>query len=201
MSHEIRTPLNAVMGFANLLSETKLDDSQRDYVATITSEGIRLSSLVNDILDLSKIDEGRLVLESLPFAPAETTHEVLRLLVTRAIEKKIELLFEAQLAGPLLVDGDPLRFRQVLINLVNNAIKFTSQGSVTLFLNWTPLDANEAHGNLGIRVRDTGIGIAADKLKDLFRKFFSGATALNRNWPPAAPRPANSPRPTTTTPF
>ena len=122
MSHKIRTTLNAVMGFANLLAESKLDDAQKGYAATITSEGARLGSLVNDLLDLSKIEEGRLVLERLPFAPAETAHEVFRLLSGRAMEKKLELRFEAQLAGPLLVAGDPLRFHQILVNLVDNAI-------------------------------------------------------------------------------
>ncbi len=137
-SHEIRTPLNAVMGFANLLSESKLDEAQRGYLETITGEGARLNSLIDDILDLSKIEEGRLVLERLPFAPVESAADVLRLLSARALEKQIDLRFEAQLVGPLLVTGDPLRFRQVLVNLVDNAIKFTPRGSVTLFLNWTP---------------------------------------------------------------
>jgi signal transduction histidine kinase/CheY-like chemotaxis protein len=182
MSHEIRTPLNAVMGFANLLAETNLDDSQRGYVATINSEGIRLSSLVNDILDLSKIEEGRLVLERMPFAPAETAHEVLRLLSPRVLDKKIELRFEAQLAGPLLVAGDPLRFRQVLLNLVDNAIKFTPHGSVTLYLNWSPPDTAESQGRLGIRVRDTGIGIAPERTKDLFQMFMQADTSMTRRY-------------------
>ena len=138
MSHEIRTPLNAVMGFANLLAETKLDESQRGYLGTITGEGTRLSSLMNDILDLSKIEEGRLILEQLPFAPVETTLEVLRLFNPRATEKNIELRFEAQIVNPLLVAGDPLRFHQIVVNLVDNAIKFTPSGQVTVFLQWTP---------------------------------------------------------------
>ena len=183
MSHEIRTPLNAVMGFANLLSETRLDEAQRGYLGTITTEGSRLGSLINDILDLSKIEEGRLVLERLPFAPAETAHEVLRLLSARALEKKIDLRFEAQIAGPLLVAGDPLRFRQILVNLIDNAIKFTPQGSVTLFLTWTPPDdAVSASGKLAVRVRDTGIGIAPEKLKDLFAKFMQVDTSTTRRF-------------------
>ena len=104
MSHEIRTPLNAVMGFANLLSDSHLDEAQRGYVSTILSEGARLGSLINDILDISKVEKGRLMLERLPFAPAETGHDVMRLLGPRAAEKKIELRFEALLAGPLMVD-------------------------------------------------------------------------------------------------
>lgn len=182
MSHEIRTPLNAVMGFANLLAESKLDDAQKGYVATITSEGARLGSLVNDLLDLSKIEEGRLVLERLPFAPSETAHEVLRLLSGRAMEKKLELRFEAQLAGPLLVAGDPLRFHQILVNLVDNAIKFTPRGSITVFLQWLPAENDPSHGLLAVRVRDTGIGIAEDKLDQIFQKFMQADTSMTRRY-------------------
>ena len=182
MSHEIRTPLNAVMGFANLLGESRLDDAQRGYVATITSEGARLGSLVNDLLDLSKIEEGRLVLERLPFAPAEVAHEVLRLLQGRAQEKKIELRFEAQLAGPLLVAGDPLRFRQILVNLIDNAIKFTPQGIVILFLHWEPGTGGMGAGELSVRVRDTGIGIPPEKIGQLFQKFMQADTSMTRRY-------------------
>ena len=182
MSHEIRTPLNAVMGFASLLSETRLDDAQRGYVATITSEGSRLTSLVSDILDLSKIEEGRLVLERLPFAPVETANEVLRLLSARALEKRLDLRFEAQITGPLLVAGDPLRFRQVLVNLVDNAIKFTAHGSVTLVMGWTASTAGSAHGRLHVRVQDTGIGIAEDKIGELFQMFMQVDTSTTRRF-------------------
>ena len=183
MSHEIRTPLNAVMGFTNLLAETRLDEVQRGYLATINSEGSRLGLLINDILDLSKIEEGRLVLERLPFSPAETAHDVLRLLGARAIEKKLDMRLEAQLAGPLLVAGDPLRFRQVLINLVDNAVKFTPRGSVTVFLSWTPPEAeSSAVGRLHMSVRDTGIGIAEEKLKDLFQMFMQADTSTTRRF-------------------
>ena len=182
MSHEIRTPLNAVMGFANLLAETRLDEAQRGYLGTITSEGGRLGSLINDVLDLSKIEEGRLALERLPFSPVETAHEVMRLLGPRALDKKIELRFEAQLAGPLLIAGDPLRFRQILVNLLDNALKFTPQGSVTLFLNWRTPGPGEAHGHLRVRVRDTGIGIAAEKQRHLFQMFMQADASTTRRY-------------------
>lgn len=182
MSHEIRTPLNAVMGFAKLLAETRLDDAQRGYVATITSEGARLTSLMTDLLDFTKIEEGRLVLERLPFAPVETAGEVLRLLSARAHEKQLDLRFEPQLAAPLLVAGDPMRFRQVLINLVDNAVKFTAQGSVTLFVDWTPPANGATHGTLNVSVTDTGIGIAPEKLKDLFQMFMQADASTTRRF-------------------
>ncbi|MSU50923.1 MAG: response regulator [Opitutus sp.] len=152
-------------------------------LGTITTEGSRLGSLINDILDLSKIEEGRLVLERLPFAPVETAHEVLRLLSTRAMEKMVDLRFEAQIAEPLLVAGDPLRFRQVLVNLIDNAIKFTPQGSVTLFLTWNPSSASDpAPGRLAVRVRDTGIGIPEEKLRDLFKMFMQADSSTTRRY-------------------
>ncbi len=182
MSHEIRTPLNAVMGFAKLLSETRLEESQRGYISTITSEGERLGSLINDILDLTKIEGGQLSLERLPFAPAETAHEVLRLLSARALEKKVDLRFEAQLAGPLLLAGDPLRFRQIILNLVDNAIKFTPGGAVTVFLSWTAPEGTDPRGRLFVRVRDTGIGIPAEKQKSLFQMFMQADSSTTRNY-------------------
>lgn len=182
MSHEIRTPLNAVMGFANLLAETKLDEAQRAYLGTITSEGTRLSSLINDILDFTKIEEGRLVLERLPFPPVETVHEILQLLSPRAQEKQIDLRFEAQVTGPLLVAGDPLRFRQVLVNLIDNGIKFTPRGSVTVFLNWQPPAPGEPQGRLGLRVRDTGIGIPETKISGLFKMFVQVDSSTTRRY-------------------
>ncbi len=182
VSHEIRTPLNAVMGFANLLSGTRLDDAQRGYVATITSEGARLTSLVSDILDLTKMEGGRLLLERLPFAPAETAHDVLKLMSARAQEKNIELRFEAQLAGPLLIAGDPFRFRQILVNLVDNAIKFTPRGSVTVYLQWIAPPSPGQTGELLVRVRDTGIGIPPDRLSGLFQMFVQVDSSTTRRF-------------------
>lgn len=182
MSHEIRTPLNAVMGFANLLGETHLDDSQRAYVTTIASEGARLKSLVNDLLDLTKLEKGRLALERLPIAPAETAHEVLRLFSARAAEKNLELRLEAQLAGPLVVSGDPIRLRQILVNLVDNAIKFTSSGTVSIAMSWEPPGTVHVTGLLRIRISDTGIGIAPGTLSGLFNMFTQGDSSTSRRF-------------------
>lgn len=182
ISHEMRTPLNAVTGFATLLRDTRLDDAQRDYVRTISGEAARLTSLINDVLDLTKIEEGRLTLERMPFAPVETAQEVLRLLQGRASDQRLDLRFEAQIAGPLLIASDALRFRQVLLNLLDNAIKFTASGSVTLFLTWQPPTGDSGIGQLGVRVKDTGIGIPAEKIKNLFQMFMQADTSTTRRY-------------------
>lgn len=182
MSHEIRTPLNAVMGFANLLQETSLTESQRGYVATIANEGARLRSLVNDLLDLTKLEKGGITLERLPIAPAEAAHDVLRLFSARAAEKQLELRLEAQLAGPLLVSGDPVRFRQILVNLIDNAVKFTSSGSVSVYLNWEAAPAVQTPGRLRIRVTDTGPGIHPANLPNLFQMFEQGDSSTSRRF-------------------
>lgn len=182
VSHEIRTPLNAVMGFAKLLLETRLDESQRGYVSTITSEGDRLSALISDMLDLTKIEGGQLVLEHAPFVPVDIAREVLRLFSARAAEKKIDLRFEAQVADPLLVNGDPLRFRQILVNLVDNAVKFTPGGSVTLFLSWTSPGNGDSRGRLTARVRDSGVGIPIEKQHKLFQLFTQVDSSTKRTY-------------------
>lgn len=181
-SHEIRTPLNAVMGFANLLAGTRLDDNQRSYVGTIATEGRRLTSLINDLLDLGKIEEGRLQLEKLPFSPVETATEVIRLLGARAQEQNLELRLSAQIAGPLLVAGDALRFRQIVVNLVDNALKFTPAGAVTVSLGWEFADGGASRGRLAVAVRDTGIGIAPEKLPNLFQMFMQADSSTSRRY-------------------
>jgi signal transduction histidine kinase/ActR/RegA family two-component response regulator len=181
-SHEIRTPLNAVMGFANLLAGTRLDENQRSYVGTIATEGRRLTSLINDLLDLGKIEEGRLQLEKLPFSPVETATDVLRLLGSRAQEQKLDLRLSAEIAGPLLVAGDALRFRQILVNLVDNALKFTPAGSVTVGLSWEFADGGASRGRLAVAVRDTGIGIAPEKLPNLFQMFMQADSSTTRRY-------------------
>ncbi|MDP3072503.1 MAG: ATP-binding protein [Opitutaceae bacterium] len=182
MGHEIRTPLNAVMGFANLLRESRLDDTQRSYVTTILGEGARLGSLMNDILDLTKIERGRLTLEHVPFGPAETAQDVVRLFAPRAAQRQLELRFVPELSDPLIVEGDPMRFRQILVNLVDNALKFTPHGSVTVGMAWTPPVAGATQGCLTVRVTDTGIGIPRNKIGGLFQMFTQGDTSTARRY-------------------
>ncbi|MBL9190116.1 MAG: hypothetical protein JNK23_21730 [Opitutaceae bacterium] len=182
MGHEIRTPLNAVMGFANLLRESRLDDTQRSYVTTILGEGARLGSLMNDILDLTKIERGRLTLEHVPFGPAETAQDVVRLFAPRAAQRQIELRFVPEFSAPLIVEGDPMRFRQILVNLVDNALKFTPHGSVTVGMAWAPPGAGATQGRLTVRVTDTGIGIPRDKIGGLFQMFNQGDTSTARRY-------------------
>ncbi|MBL9188917.1 MAG: hypothetical protein JNK23_15650 [Opitutaceae bacterium] len=182
MSHEIRTPLNAVMGFANLLRESPLDDIQRSHVATIIAEGARLGALMNDILDLSKIEKGSLTLECVPFAPAEIAQDVLRLFGPRAAQRAVELRLEESDLSDLVVNGDPLRFRQILVNLVDNALKFTPRGSVTIALAWTKPSKPGGLGGLRTAVRDTGIGIEREKIAGLFQMFTQADSSTTRRY-------------------
>ncbi len=182
MSHEIRTPLNAVLGFAHLLAESPLDETQRSHVSTILAEGARLGTLMNDILDLTKIEKGRLTLEQAPFSPIESAQDVIRLFGPRARQRGLELRLAAACDPALVVEGDPLRFRQIIVNLVDNALKFTPSGSVTITLEWAAPAASRANGQLAVRVRDTGIGIPAEKIGRLFQLFTQADSSTTRRY-------------------
>ncbi|MGC4074460.1 MAG: response regulator [Nibricoccus sp.] len=171
MSHEIRTPLTAVLGFASVLSETKLDPTQRRYVDTIISAGDRLVGMLNDVLDLSKIEEGKLVLNSIAWSPALLINEVVDLMTPAAMEKGLRLRCDQRFSDALAVQGDPARVRQILVNLVSNAVKFTDTGEVVLSGRWVPPDIGAPKGKLILEVQDTGIGIPSDKLPGLFKQF------------------------------
>jgi signal transduction histidine kinase/ActR/RegA family two-component response regulator len=170
MSHEIRTPLTAVLGFASVLSETKLDPTQHRYVDTIISAGDRLVGMVNDVLDLSKIEEGKLTLDSIAWSPALVINEVIDLLTPSAVEKDLLLRCDQRFGDALALEGDPARVRQILVNLVSNAIKFTDHGEVTLRASWTSSET-PLKGNLVFEIHDTGIGISSEKLPGLFKQF------------------------------
>lgn len=173
MSHEIRTPMNGVLGMAELLTRTELDTRQRTFTDVILKSGNALLEIINDILDFSKIDAGQLTLAPKPFNLVDTTEDVATLMSSRVVEKDIELVVRIAPGLPDKLIGDPGRIRQILTNLVGNAVKFTEHGHVMVDINWHEVDPVNAADRLAISiaVRDTGIGIPADKQDAIFEKF------------------------------
>ncbi|MBC7933794.1 MAG: response regulator [Rhizobacter sp.] len=180
ISHELRTPLGVILGFTDLLKKTSLTTVQKDYLEAVNSSGNSLMAIINDILDLSKIDAGKFIIEKLPFSITELLHSVEIMFAGKAQQKQIE--FECMVSPGItfLVEGDPMRLTQILINLIGNAVKFTEAGGVYLTC---ALKKEEAHRvKVEFTVRDTGIGIDEKKTATIFERFSQGDTDTTRKY-------------------
>ena len=169
MSHEIRTPMNAIIGFTNVILKTKLEGRQQEYIQAIKEAGDALLVLINDILDLAKVDSGKMVFVQTPFNLPDAVMAMLRLFEGRMQEKNITLIQEYDPAIPSTLIGDPVRLRQIILNLISNAVKFTTGGEISMRVRLLEEDAENA--KIEFTLTDTGIGIASDKLGQIFNNF------------------------------
>ena len=180
MSHEIRTPMNAILGFTNLLQRKNLDEESKEYVQTIQKSGENLLAIINDVLDLSKIEAGMVRIESAPFSVRGLLHSIGVMLKPKADEKQLQLVVDVAEAVPDILDGDATRLTQILVNLVGNALKFTDKGTVSIRITNDGVSGNVI--NTGITVSDTGIGIEKEKLKHIFDRFQQAEDSVTRKY-------------------
>ena len=178
MSHEIRTPLNGILGFTQLLQKSDLTPRQQDYLGTIEKSADSLLGIINEILDFSKIEAGKLVLDTIPFNLRDLIEDTLTILAPAAHTKQLELVSLVYRDTPLSLVGDPLRLKQVLTNLISNAIKFTNEG--TIAVRAMVEDDNGERAQLRISVQDTGIGLTDQDLRALFQAFSQADNSMSR---------------------
>lgn len=180
MSHEIRTPMNSILGFSDLLGKTKLDKVQSEYLSAVKNSCANLLNIINDILDFSKIEAGKLNIEQISFNVIDVLDSLKLMFTPKAQDKHISFNVYTDPKTPQFIYGDPTRLNQILINLINNAIKFTQQGSVSLSCDAHLSGKDQVE--MVFRVKDTGIGIPGDKLESIFERFNQGNTETTRKY-------------------
>jgi len=185
MSHELRTPMNGIIGFTDLVLTTELQKVQRDYLQNVKKSAYGLLEIINDILDFSKIEAGKLLIDHTPFKLDELIEETIDMLTLKAFEKRLEMLYRVDPSIPSQFLGDPVRIRQIVVNLLGNAIKFTGEGEILVSIRKTSnvyQSENKSFIRLAIEVKDTGIGIRREKLQKIFESFTQADSSTTRKY-------------------